>query len=371
MPEILVIVVIIIIWIFSGVSKSISDSSSALEKKKKFEKERIQKFGDRVIDKTKSLFDRNQDIIEKYKKTISLHSSRYYYIENMTRDCINEICLAEGAKDISPHYDYLSTWQLKAPNEWLELSKLILKSFSEKQNILKNILVKEREKEKNENVLRLLNSYTELINQFNEVAYRKVTTVDAYGEEDWDALIKEAFHLVEKIAKKEGFSDTQTRDWRKNEYSMPVEYKELHAKLTSSFKEYYSTRKNQSVKNTNVSKMSGIDFENHIAQLLREEGIHVSGTPKTGDQGADLIAKINGKTIIIQAKRYESSVGNKAVQEVVGAINFYNGDEGWVITNSSFTKSARELAHKSGVKLIDGIDMENLSTIITNFLYQN
>ena len=108
--------------------------------------------------------------------------------------------------------------------------------------------------------------------------------------------------------------------------------------------------------------MSGIDFENHLADLLKKNGFDsVTGTPKTGDQGADLIAKRNGKTIIIQAKRYAGTVGNKAVQEVIGAINFYNGDEGWVITNSSFTKSARELANKSGIKLIDGTDMQQFS----------
>ena len=80
----------------------------------------------------------------------------------------------------------------------------------------------------------------------------------------------------------------------------------------------------------------------------------VRGTPITGDQGADLIAKRDGRTIVIQAKRYQGSVGNRAVQEVVGAVSFYGADEGWVITSGSFTPSAKALAQKNGVKLIDG-----------------
>jgi restriction system protein len=67
-----------------------------------------------------------------------------------------------------------------------------------------------------------------------------------------------------------------------------------------------------------------------------------------------LIAKRNGKTIVIQAKRYEGSVGNRAVQEVVGAIKFYGADEGCVITSGTFTSSAKALAQKNNVKLIDG-----------------
>ena len=51
-------------------------------------------------------------------------------------------------------------------------------------------------------------------------------------------------------------------------------------------------------------------------------------------------------------------VGNKAVQQVLGALAYYGGDEGWVITNSFFTPSAKALAQKSNVKLVDGKKLE-------------
>jgi restriction system protein len=54
------------------------------------------------------------------------------------------------------------------------------------------------------------------------------------------------------------------------------------------------------------------------------------------------------------AKCYQGSVGNKAMQEVISAVTYYGGDEGWVITNSFFTPSSKALARKSKVKLIDG-----------------
>jgi restriction system protein len=64
-----------------------------------------------------------------------------------------------------------------------------------------------------------------------------------------------------------------------------------------------------------------------------------------------LIVKKDGRVIVVQAKRHQKPVGNKAVQEVLGAVGFYSADEGWVVTSSSFTPSAKALAQKSGIKL--------------------
>jgi restriction system protein len=70
-------------------------------------------------------------------------------------------------------------------------------------------------------------------------------------------------------------------------------------------------------------ELSGKEFETYLARLLKQNGFEdIRGTAATGDQGADLIAKKAGRTIVVQAKRYQGSVGNKAVQEVVAAVKF-------------------------------------------------
>ena len=76
--------------------------------------------------------------------------------------------------------------------------------------------------------------------------------------------------------------------------------------------------------------------------------------------GADVIAYKNNVKYVIQVKFYNNPVGNKAVQEVVGAIGMYKADKGIVVTNSSFTKSAIELAEANNVELIDGDMLEKL-----------
>jgi hypothetical protein len=48
------------------------------------------------------------------------------------------------------------------------------------------------------------------------------------------------------------------------------------------------------------------------------------------------------------------------VQEIVGAIKFHNSDEGWVMTNRTFTASAGSLAQADNIKLIDGHELKRL-----------
>ncbi|MCM3118431.1 restriction endonuclease [Neobacillus sp. MER 74] len=61
----------------------------------------------------------------------------------------------------------------------------------------------------------------------------------------------------------------------------------------------------------------------------------------------------DGKKMVVQAKRYSKDVGIKAVQEVMGAKSYYKADEAWVVSNSYFTKAAKELAQKGNVILVD------------------
>jgi restriction system protein len=51
------------------------------------------------------------------------------------------------------------------------------------------------------------------------------------------------------------------------------------------------------------------------------------------------------------------------VQEIVGALRFYNADEGWVVTNSIFTPSARSLARANNIRLIDGHDLKDFAAL--------
>ena len=93
-------------------------------------------------------------------------------------------------------------------------------------------------------------------------------------------------------------------------------------------------------------------------------GYITNTTSKSGDQGIDIIAKKNGRTVGIQAKCYSNKVGNSAIQEAVAGKNIYNCDTVMVITNNYFTKSAVELARANEVILWD---RDTLSKKIDNY----
>ncbi|MFW6222394.1 MAG: restriction endonuclease [Bacteroidota bacterium] len=102
-----------------------------------------------------------------------------------------------------------------------------------------------------------------------------------------------------------------------------------------------------------IDKMNGEEFEDFLSDLYARHGYKVKTTPNN-DQGADLIIKKNQKKVAIQAKRYDTPVGNHAVQEVIGAKRYYKADEAAVVTNSErFTAAATRLAKKNDVRLIE------------------
>lgn len=102
-----------------------------------------------------------------------------------------------------------------------------------------------------------------------------------------------------------------------------------------------------------IDEMTGEEFEEFLGRLFKKRGFKVFFTKASGDYGADLILKDREGIIAVQAKRYSSTVGVKAVQEVIGALKMYDATEAWVITNNYFTKQAQKLAETNDVYLID------------------
>lgn len=102
-----------------------------------------------------------------------------------------------------------------------------------------------------------------------------------------------------------------------------------------------------------IDLMSGAQFEEFLCEYFNGQGYQCSTTKASGDQGIDLIAKKGELTIAIQAKCYSGTVGNHAVMEAVAGMKYYSANRCMVITNSTFSKSASELAKANGVILWD------------------
>lgn len=91
-----------------------------------------------------------------------------------------------------------------------------------------------------------------------------------------------------------------------------------------------------------IDSMNGQDFELFLGKLFEKMGYSVMVTKGSGDQGADLVIDDNQNKIVVQAKRYGGTVGNKAIQEVYSAKGFYKAHKAIVLTNTWFSRSAQE-----------------------------
>ncbi|MEN6550769.1 MAG: restriction endonuclease [Candidatus Cryosericum sp.] len=102
-----------------------------------------------------------------------------------------------------------------------------------------------------------------------------------------------------------------------------------------------------------IDAMSGDEFEAFLCTMFAHEGYRVQRVGASHDFGADLLLHSRHGRIAVQAKRYDAAVGIGAVQEVLGAIQYYQAERGIVVTNSRFTPSATKLAARSGIELWD------------------
>ena len=107
--------------------------------------------------------------------------------------------------------------------------------------------------------------------------------------------------------------------------------------------------------------MDGHDFEYFCADLLERSGFtKVAVTPGSGDQGVDVLASKDGIKYAIQCKCYYTPLGNKPIQEVNAGKIFYNCHVGVVMTNSTFTPKAQELANATNTLLWDRCFMQEM-----------
>lgn len=102
-----------------------------------------------------------------------------------------------------------------------------------------------------------------------------------------------------------------------------------------------------------VDRMSGREFEHYLGLLFTRLGYRVDVTKAHGDFGADLVVRRGDRRILVQAKRWQKSVGIKAVQEAAAAVAYYKVDAAMVVANRSFTRAARQLAKANRVDLWD------------------
>lgn len=113
--------------------------------------------------------------------------------------------------------------------------------------------------------------------------------------------------------------------------------------------------KNNFMNMSYVRSLSGHQFESYFEKQIRALGFIVEKTPASYDFGVDII--LNNE-YAIQLKNYTNTVGISAIQEIYAGSHYY-GKVPVVIATNYYTKSAKELASKLKIELIDLDDIKN------------
>ena len=128
-----------------------------------------------------------------------------------------------------------------------------------------------------------------------------------------------------------------------------------------------------------IQHIDPIDFEEFVADVWSHRGWKTSLTSASHDRGIDVIATWNGvisRKEAIQVKRYQSDkISSREVQRYASIPNQEGDiDNVIIVTSSSFSQPAQEVADELNVKTVDGDDLyqiiteNSLSSIVSTYL---
>jgi HJR/Mrr/RecB family endonuclease len=103
-----------------------------------------------------------------------------------------------------------------------------------------------------------------------------------------------------------------------------------------------------------IDTMSWKEFEMFVAKWLKHEGYNNVRITEHYDLGVDIVAEKDGIKWGVQVKHYRNMVKIEAIRQVVVALKHYQCDKAMVVTNSFFSRPAKQLAASHGCILIDG-----------------
>jgi len=122
----------------------------------------------------------------------------------------------------------------------------------------------------------------------------------------------------------------------------------------------------EKVQESPLEASNGLAFEEKCLRLIRAMGFHAQTTKRTGDGGIDIIATSTQPLLageyVIQCKDWSTPVGVSPVRDLYGVVAGTRANKGILITSSTFTKSAQDFAQGKQLELIDGEELERLST---------
>nr|WP_198044730.1 restriction endonuclease [Lysinibacillus timonensis] len=109
-----------------------------------------------------------------------------------------------------------------------------------------------------------------------------------------------------------------------------------------------------------IDEFSGKEFELFLKPLFEKEGYTTEIMKCNGNKDANIVLSKDNIKYVVLAKRKNSKVGVKAIQEVMRAIKHYKATGAIIVTNQYFTTNAKKLALSNKITLIDRDELVNM-----------
>lgn len=113
--------------------------------------------------------------------------------------------------------------------------------------------------------------------------------------------------------------------------------------------EYWKRKKDKDYWN----QLTGAQFEQAVANLLRQVGFGAEVSRQGGDGGIDIVLSKGSRRIAVQCKRYSKAVGPHVIRDLWGTMNHRGFNEGCIVTTTGFTKGVKDFALGRKIYLID------------------
>lgn len=181
-------------------------------------------------------------------------------------------------------------------------------------------------------------------------AYRKSVTSNAFGKKNYDKFLPQLQEYLE--------DNSKIVDRLDREFGVEVTFDEG---ALDKYIAIIETKIKESDSRFDYSdEMDPYDYEHLCAEEFKKNKWDAEATKGSSDQGVDVIATKDTRTLVAQCKRFMKPVGNKAVQEIVAGMKYYEATEGVVIAPNGYTNSAKNLAEANNIKLIHHSEIGNL-----------
>ena len=98
--------------------------------------------------------------------------------------------------------------------------------------------------------------------------------------------------------------------------------------------------------------LSALDFEREVATLYVQQGYQASLTPRSGDDGIDIILRKDDRLTVVQCKRQQAPAGPSVVRELYGSMVAYKANDAILACTGGFSPGAVEFARGKSIQLI-------------------